>query len=65
MRLGDLALSISEKISGFAKGVDGAVYGTFGKLARFELTERVKEQATKERIIPFCKGRNCCRCDYR
>lgn len=46
---------IAESITGTAEKVVGSLYGTFGKIPRFELTEKVKEQATKEGLYHFVK----------
>lgn len=39
---------------GGAKTIAGGLYGTFGKVPRLELTEKVKEEATQMRFISFC-----------
>ncbi len=62
MQLNDLMISVSDNTlskmlkvaGGVAEKAVGVLYGTFGKVPRLELTEKVKEEATQMRVISFC-----------
>lgn len=62
MQLNDLMLSVPDNtltkmvqaIRGNAEKLAGSLYGTFGKIPRFELTEKVKEEAVLNRTISLC-----------
>lgn len=64
MQLDDLLVSVSDTtlgkllktITGTAEKGIGIFYGTFGKIPRFELTEKVKQQATQEGLYHFVRN---------
>lgn len=63
MQLGNLSISVSDNtlnkiakaIGAPVKSILGAINGTFGKIPRFELTEKVKEEATQNGLYHFVK----------
>ena len=46
---------IAKTITGTTEKIVGGLYGTFGKIPRFELTEKVKEQATRDGLYHFVR----------
>lgn len=63
MQLNNLLISISDnklitilkKVRGIAEKLTGGVQGTLGKIPKFELTEKVKEESIKSGLYHFVK----------
>ena len=56
MQLNDLLISVpANTLRKLVKAVSGSVYGTVGKIARFELTEKVKQEAIEQGLYHFVK----------